>query len=280
MNKKKLVSLGVAAVFMALGTTGLLLYLVQHNKPTKVIHTTFGLFFVTVAIFHIINNWSSLISYVKGKGGLGLNKEFFLISIIAIACVIGAGLLLPPFEQIEEFGEELRKGDRPPVKKISFQLIETNQDLSGSPISIQLEKNRETLLPSIAIWTVDSASQFVDNLFVPASMLVVFEGEQGNEEHAIREGEVEPKPVSVQVFQNWRSQTKNQDANWKDVTPNESFILKSSTLASGNFSVFVEVNSMGKTELYRADLTTGSTAVKIIPVAEGTLLSSGLIMLN
>jgi len=280
MNKKKLVSLGIAAVFMALGTTGLLLYLVQHNKPTKVIHTTFGLFFVTVAVFHIINNWSSLVSYVKGKGVLGLNKEFFLISILAIVSVIGAGLLLPPFEQIEEFGEELRKGNRPPVKKVSFQLIETNQDLGGTPLSIQIEKNRETLLPSVAIWSIDSAGQFIDNLFAPANMLVVFTGEEGNEEHAIREGEVEPKPISDEILKTWKSQNKNSESNWKDVTPNESFILKSSTKASGSFSVMMEVSSMGKTELYRADLSPGSTAVKFKPVAEATLLSSGLIILN
>lgn len=272
MNKKKLISLGIAAVFLALGTTGLLLYLVQHNKPTKVIHTTFGLFFVTVAIFHIINNWGSLVSYLKGKGGAGLAKEFLIVAVLAIGSVIGAGLLLPPFEQIEEFGEDLRKGNRPPAKKISYQVIETNQDAGGTAIKIQLDKSREALLPIIAVWTADSTSQLIDNLFAPAKMMVVFEGEEGNEEHAIREGEIEPKDLTASVIPTWQS--KGASANWSDATPNDALILQSFTKATGVYTVFVEITSMGKTELYQAIISGPGVVQKISSVdGDGQMLS-------
>lgn len=274
MNKKKLVSLGIAAVFLALGTTGLLLYLVQHNKPTKVIHTTFGLFFVTIAIFHIVNNWGSLVSYLKGKGGAGLAREFVLVFVLALVSVVGAGLLLPPFEQIEEFGEELRKGDKPATKKISFQIIETNKDLGGTAITLQLERDKAALLPVIAVWTADSTGQFIDNLFAPSKRMVVFVGEEGNEEHAIREGEVEPKELSADVIPNWQVQSEDMVPNWSEATPNDPMLLKSFTTASGSFTVYVEISSMGKTELYKAAVSgTGSMSRLTSANGEGHMLS-------
>jgi len=272
MNKKKLVSLGIAAVFLALGTTGLLLYLVQHNKPTKVIHTTFGLFFVAVAIFHIINNWGSLVSYVKGKAGAGIAKELVIVAVLAAASVVGAGLLLPPFEQIEEFGEGLRKGNRPPVKKISYQIIETNQESGGAGIKLQLDKSKEALLPVIAVWTADSTGQIIDNLFAPSKMMVVFAGEEGNEEHAIREGEVEPKELSDKVIPTWQS--KGVSSNFSEATPNESMIIQSYTKATGTYTVFIEITSMGTTELYQAAISGPGTIQKISLIGgEGKLLS-------
>lgn len=272
MNKKKLVSLGIAAVFLALGTTGLLLYLVQHNKPTKVIHTTFGLFFVTVAVFHIINNWGSLVSYLKGKGGIGLAKEFLIVAVLAIGSVIGAGFLLPPFEQIEEFGESLRKGNRPPAKKISYQVVETNQEAGGTAIKIQIDKSREALLPVIAVWTADSTGQVIDNLFAPAKMMVVFAGEEGNEEHAIREGEIEPNDLAASVIPTWQS--KGISANWSEATPNDSMILQSFTKATDAYTIFVEITSMGKTELYQAAISGPGTIQKFSSVGgEGRMIS-------
>lgn len=272
MNNKKLVSLGIAAVFLALGTTGLLLYLVQHNKPTKVIHTTFGLFFVTVAIFHIINNWGSLVSYLKGKGGAGLAKEFVLVGVLAVVSVVGAGLLLPPFEQIEEFGEGLRKGNKAPVKKISYQIVETNQDTGGAAIKLQLDKDKSALLPVIAVWTTDSAEQFVDNIFAPSKMTVVFAGEEGHEEHAIREGEVEDKNLSKDVIPAW--QATGSASNRAEATPNDPMIIQSFTKATGNFTVNVEVSSMGTTELYQAKIIgAGQIAVFTAVGGEGKLIS-------
>lgn len=274
MNKKKLVSLGIAAIFLALGTTGLLLYLVQHNKPTKVIHTTFGLFFVSVALFHIVNNWGSLVSYLKPKGGVGLTREFVLVFVLALVSVIGAGLLLPPFEQIEEFGEELRKGNRPPTKKISYQIIETNKDAGGTAISVQLERDKGALLPVIAVWTADSTGQFIDNLFAPSKMMVVIAGEEGNEEHAIREGEIEPKELTPNVIPTWQLQSKGIRSNWMDATPNDPLVLKSFTSATGRFTVYVEISSMGATELYRAEISSQETIAKLTSATgEGKMLS-------
>ena len=272
MNKKKLVSLGIAAIFLALGTTGLLLYLVQHNKPTKVIHTTFGLFFVTVAIFHIINNWGSLVSYIKAKSNTGIAKEFVIVAVLALVSVVGAGLLLPPFEQIEEFGESLRKGNRPPAKKISYQIVETNSETGGTAIRIQLDKNKDVLLPVIAVWTTDSTGQIIDNIFAPSKMMVVFKGEEGNEEHAIREGEIEPKDLTKEVIPGWQS--KGAVANWQEATPNESLIIQSFTKIAGPFTLNVEISSMGKTELYQAQISGQGMISKLSAVqGEGQMLS-------
>jgi hypothetical protein len=251
MNKKKLVSLGIAAVFLALGATGLLLYLVQHNKPTKVIHTTFGLFFVAVAVFHIINNWSSLVSYVKGKGMAGLNREFLVVSVLALGSVVGAGLMLPPFEFIEEFGEELRGGGRRGQgTRMVFNEIQTNQESTGRSITLQIEKGRDVLIPVIAVWAEDSTGNFLSNVFVPAKMMVVFEGEKGNEEHAIREGEVEPRQLDPAVLPTWSNQSKAATPNWQEATPQDNLIIRSKVPGNTSFTLKVEVSSLGKSEVY------------------------------
>lgn len=272
MNKKKLVSFGVAAVFLALGTTGLLLYLVQHNKPTKVIHTVFGLFFIAVALFHIINNWGSMVSYLKDKGVLKLNKEFILVFVLAAGSVVGAGLMLPPFEFIEEFGEELRSGDRPRVPKLSFNRIQTNQDVEGTQVTIQLEKDRSVLIPVIGIWAEDSAGR-TENLFIPAKMMKVFAGEEGNEEHAIREGEVEPAEISEEALATWRSKAGSAGPNYADVTPREDLILDTKVRASGPTTVYVEIFSLGKSELYKASLSASGSVGRLEAVSgDGKML--------
>lgn len=273
MNKKKLVSLGIAAIFLALGTTGLLLYLVQHNKPTKVIHTTFGLFFVAVAMFHIINNWGSLVSYVKDKGIFRLNKETLLVLVLAAGSVVGAGLMLPPFEFIEEFGERLRNGERPKTTKISFNRIDTNQELHGTAVTIQLEKRGQVLIPVIGIWAEDSAGHVISDLFIPAKMLKVFEGEEGNEEHAIREGEVEPVEITKEALPTWFGKKPGGAPNHADPTPKEDLILESKVKTEGAFAVFVEISSLGKTELYKAELSASGSYSKLnIVNGEGKML--------
>jgi len=271
MNKKKIVSLGIAAVFLALGTTGLLLYLVQHNKPTKVIHTTFGLFFVGFAVFHIINNVVSLTSYMKEKGVFRLTREFMLVFTLATASVIGAGLMWPPFEMIEEFGEGLRKGGQKSVPKISFSKISTGTEGEGERITIMIEKDRAALIPVIGIWTEDSVGTRVEDLFIPSSMLQVFEGEKGNEEHAIREGEVNQIPVGDGVLPSRQSKGALA-SNFDGPTPNENLMIESFTKAPMPFTIKVEVHSLGKTEIYSAVVKDGNTMVKLQPEGEGKML--------
>ncbi|MFZ9981919.1 MAG: hypothetical protein ACO3FI_07805 [Cyclobacteriaceae bacterium] len=276
MNKKKLVSLGIAAIFLTLGTTGLLLYLIAHNKPTKVIHTTFGLFFVAIAVFHIINNWGSLVSYLKGKEAAGLGKEFVIVAVLATVSVIGAGLLLPPFEQIEEFGEELRKGNKAPVKKVSYQIIETNIESGGRSVNLQLDKDKSALLPVVAVWTTDSTGQFIDNIFAPSKMTIVFAGEEGNEEHAIREGEIEDKDLSAEVIPAWHA--TGSASNVTETTPNDPMMIRSFTKASGSFTVNVEISSMGNTEFYQATINDAGKISRLSAVrGEGKLLSGFVI---
>ena len=171
MKKKNLISLSVALVFATLGTTGLLLYTVQHNKATTGIHTLFGLLFVAFAILHIINNWSSLVSYMKPRTGT-IQKEFLVVLAIGVVFIVATGLRIPPFGEVEEFGEELRRGGgegrggRPTL----FAEVKTNESLQGRSLIIYVQKNRDAVLPVMTVWSEDSTGQFIDNLFVPAQL--------------------------------------------------------------------------------------------------------------
>ena len=67
MKSKNLVSLFVAAIFLVLATTGLLIYFGQGSHIVDHTHAWFGMLFVTAAIFHIVNNWSSLEGYSRNR---------------------------------------------------------------------------------------------------------------------------------------------------------------------------------------------------------------------
>jgi len=60
MKKKNIISLSVAFAFLALSITGILLYVKQKAHAVEMTHTIFGLIFVSFAVFHIVNNWSSI----------------------------------------------------------------------------------------------------------------------------------------------------------------------------------------------------------------------------
>ena len=115
MKNKNLISLSVAFAFLTLSVTGLLLYLVKHNHTTTGIHTVFGLLFTSFAVFHIINNWSSLMSYSRERATGGLQKELLVSSLVVGIFLAGTWLELPPFAQIDELGDYFRKGkdDKP-----------------------------------------------------------------------------------------------------------------------------------------------------------------------
>jgi hypothetical protein len=109
-------------------------------------------------------------------------------------------------------------------------------------------------------------------------MTVVFAGEEGHEEQAIREGEVEDKNLSADVIPAW--QATGSASNRSEATPNDPMIIQSFTKATGNFTVNVEVSAMGTTELYQAKFTgAGQIAVLTAVGGEGKLLS-GFVALN
>lgn len=279
MKNKNFVSLSLSLAFLALSVTGLLLYLVKHNKETTSIHVVFGLLFLSFAVFHISNNWSSLISYAKSRTGGSLQKELLLSITIVGIFLAGTWLGIPPFSEVEELGEEIRNGDgeRKRETRVTFNEIETNQDNTGKLINLILQKDKSTVLPVIAIWVEDSTHTFVENLFVPSKTLST---EEKDIQEAIREGEVEEKLFDASLLPTWSGRAKSKNPNYENATPVDNFILKTKTSASGVYSIFIEINTAGGSEIYEALVSTNKETAITFKSKDGKFLTRALVEID
>jgi len=163
MRKKNLVSMSVAAIFGVLGTTGLLLYLKQKPHSVEMTHTIFGLLFITLAIFHIVNNWGSLRAYTSNKEQGGLRKEFWVVAIAAITMVTLAATEV--LEPVAEFGRIFAKPAKKGPAGITFQEYQTLDSASGKPVTLLIQKSPEMLKAKFTVTLADSSGKMVSSLF-------------------------------------------------------------------------------------------------------------------
>ncbi|GAB4044220.1 DUF4405 domain-containing protein [Spirosoma litoris] len=113
MKSKNLVSLFVATIFFVLAITGLLIYFGQGSHIVDHTHAWFGILFFIAAVFHIVNNWSSLVGYTKNRRTGAIQKEFVLPAIIVVIFAAGIGFDVPVFDKLANAGKNLFRGDRP-----------------------------------------------------------------------------------------------------------------------------------------------------------------------
>ena len=274
MKRKNIISLSVAFAFLALSITGLLIFAKQDPHFVKITHTIFGLIFVGFAIFHILNNWSSIVGYSKDKKAGKFQKE--LVIAAAVFGVVLIGSVTEVLEPIAEAGS-IFAGKRPPrTEKLSFDKIETNKDVKGTSLSLMIQKGKDVDFPVMAAWVEDANHAFVESLFVPKDIAVV-----GEDEEAMREakfdGEFERKPFSADLLPTFKSKTKEAKANFDKITPTENFVLTTNTTATGIFTVYIEVKNNAKTELYEAQVDALKGEVFKLKSKEGVLLANGLV---
>lgn len=272
MKSKNIISLSVAFAFLALSITGILLYVKQKSHAFEITHTIFGLTFIGFAIFHIINNWSSIIGYSKERRSGKIQKEL-IVSGIAFAVLLAGGLT-EVLEPVAEAGK-IFAGKRPPrPTQLTFNEVVTNKDSDGTPLSIMIQKAKESELPIVAVWVEDSAHNFVENLFVPAKIASM----PASEEEA-REGHFDISDFKGESLSNWAEKAKVKTANFEQETPHENFVLKTKTSAKGQFFVKLEVKSKDKTELYEAAINNANGEVFKLRSTANSLITSGLVEL-
>ncbi len=276
MTKKNLISLSVAFSFLALSVTGILIYLKQSPHSVKITHTIFGLVFVGFAIFHILNNWSSIVGYSKTRQTGKYQKEFWVAGAISVLLLIGG--LTEILEPIAEAGRIFAE-KKPRVEKLSFDQVATNKELKGTHLSLMIQKNKGVDFPIMAIWVEDSAHHLVDNLFVPAQIAVVGESEEAKRE-ARGKGEFERKPFAADALPTFKTKVADAKPNFDKVTPMENFVLDTQTAAKGAFTVYLEVKNKDKTELYEAQIDASKSDVFKLKSKDNSLISKGLIELK
>lgn len=125
MKSKNLVSLSVAAVFTVLSITGLLIYLGQGNHFIDHTHAWFGVLFVGAAIFHIINNWSSIKGYSTDRRAGGIKRELILPVTIALLFVAGTAFDWPVFKDLANAGKNAFRPEKPKKEGLSKLSIDS-----------------------------------------------------------------------------------------------------------------------------------------------------------
>ena len=278
MKKKNIISLTIALAFLFLAITGLLLYFGLKPEAVTAIHVLLGLTFIGFAIFHIKNNWGSLKVYTKERKEGKIKKEFLIASIVVGIFLIGAGFSLPPFAQIQHFGEDLTRGEKKGgfFNKISFNNITTNKDRQGTTLHFIIEKNNEVITPVITIWVGDTTGNFIENIFVPAKTIEVTSGE-ADKRHALFEGEVESKNFTPAMMPGWQAKTKDTSANYPDATPTDNFFLTTKTKAVGKFQILLEVRDGTANELYIGTVDIYKGDVVALKSANNTLLVRAIV---
>jgi hypothetical protein len=277
MKQKNFTSLSVALSFTALAITGLLLFTGAKTKTTENIHEIFGVIFIGWAFTHIINNWSSITSYMKVRTGVSVSKELVIALIVTLIFLAGTGFNIPPFPAIANIGKGLfRKEGGNRVPKLTFDLISTKQEATATALNVIVQKSGGAPLATVAIWTEDSTHHVIDNLFVPAYTLALKDNEE-NIQEAIREGELEKKPFSASEFSSYKTTSTELKPNYDNATPSGNFILSTKTSAQKNFFVILEIQNAGKTEHYEAMVDTSREKAFTLKSSNGELITQGIV---
>ena len=174
MNIRRITSLTALLFFLALITTGVVLYIVPHGRVaywadwrlwslTKTewgnIHINLGLFFLISIGLHIYYNWKAILSYLKNKAKQikVFTREFNIALIFLIVFVGGTYMEIVPFKWILEINDSIKnvatkKYGEPPyghaelsslkvfAKKMGFDLTDAMARLNKADISIESEK--------------------------------------------------------------------------------------------------------------------------------------------
>ncbi len=267
MKKKNIISLSVAFAFLALSSTGILLYVKQKAHAVEITHTIFGLVFVCFAVFHIINNWSSITGYSKERKSGKYQKEFMIASFGFLLLLAGGATEF--LEPVAEAGKIFAK-KKEKIEQVNFTVLKTNNDIEGKPIELLVEKTDKVEFPTITVWTEDSAHNFVENLFVPTKTATKLK--DGEENLDINDF----KPESLST---WYSKATTKAPNFLKETPNDNFILKSKVVTKGSFYIMLEINSGDDSEVYTAFITNGKTKVFGLNSDENNLLKKAIVTL-
>lgn len=274
MKRKNIISLSVAFAFLSLSITGILLYIKQKAHAVEITHTIFGLIFVGFAVFHILNNWSSITGYSKTRASDKVPSKFkkeFIIAFLVFGVVL-AGTASEILEPVAEAGKFFAPKRPPRAEKLTFEEVKTNQDLKGTALRILVEKNKETELPIVAIWVEDADHKFVENLYVPAK-----EAKMPESEEEAREGHFDISDFNPATLLTWQAKASIKSSLSEKETPHENFVVNSKTMAKGMFYVMMEVKSKDKNEVYEAKVDETTGGLSKLKSTGNNLIKSGLV---
>jgi Domain of unknown function (DUF4405) len=258
MKRKNIISLTVAFAFLALGTTGILLFVKQKEHFVEITHTVFGLLFVGFAIFHILNNWGSIKSYSTERTTGKFQKELLVSAgIFGVVLIGGVTEFLEP---VAEAGRIFASKRPERAQMLSFEEIKTNQKTQGLDVEVLIEKQKDINLPAVAMWVESDTGRFLELIFAPA---VIEELSAGTEDirEALREGKVKQTTFAVTQFTGLKDFVLKP--NYEKGTPNENLKLLSKIYVKAPYVLKLQAICNGKTEVFQGQVLPETNIVKL-----------------
>ena len=170
MIKKKqrpFISLFIAFCLIILVGTGVMLYLLRHSNTTAAVHTTIGFFFLVFILFHIINNWKAIIKYSSKRGKFPVSKTILVVVATVSVITFGVYSSYTPFQIIYDFGNWFRaqQTTNTDLMEMRYDIINTNAEIGGRKINIEVTKGPTDYYTVMAIWMEDTAGNYIETLF-------------------------------------------------------------------------------------------------------------------
>lgn len=211
MKKKNLVSLSISLAFFTLATTGLLLYVKQKPHFVEMTHTIFGLLFITVAIFHIVNNFASIKTYMRDRNTGSIQKEF-IVSLVVVGTLIILSVT-EVLEPIAEFGRIFAKQQKRPDQGITFQEKTTLDSTSGTAVTLILQKTAEDKSGAITVQVADTTGKILETL-------IEGEDKDGPKPNLILHSKIStPAPFKLVISSKYEGEEKKQESIITALTP-------------------------------------------------------------
>lgn len=178
-KNKNLISLIVAGAFFFLSISGILMWLKQKSHEIEMTHTIFGLLFLSIAVFHIVNNLGSLKAYSKDKTTGAVKKE--LIYAAALVLIILVLAYTEVLEPVAEFGRRFaKKPAGKPNVSVNFKEASTLDATNGHAVTLILQKTEEAMNGKLTVEVADSTGKVIETLYKtegeqrgPASNLIL-----------------------------------------------------------------------------------------------------------
>lgn len=158
MTFRKIVSLGITLSFLVMLATGILAYMQDYSRVIATLHTSFGLLFAIGILFHLRNNFRQILRYSKGK-------LIFPIAGLATLFFAIAYFQLPPFSNLMDMGARLKAGSEKSLNLSDYEIVEMELG-NDIQLTIDLLRSEHYWHPQMAIWTEDTAGNFVETVFV------------------------------------------------------------------------------------------------------------------
>ncbi len=138
--------------------TGVLSYFQAYSRTIATIHTVFGFLFTLGALFHLRYNFKSIKMYSN-------SRLLFIVLLTGVAFFLSAYFQKAPFKNMMDFGARLKAGEGKVLDASSYEIVEVNTE-NDIRLTIDLLRGEHYWHPQIAIWTEDTAGNYLQTLFV------------------------------------------------------------------------------------------------------------------